>query len=50
MKKNIAPTSIRISEELYKKIKDDADKEKRSITKQIEFMLEKYYEIKDRIK
>lgn len=50
MKKNIAPTSIRISEELYNKIKDDADKEKRSITKQIEFMLEKYYEIKDRIK
>ena len=50
MKKNIAPTSIRISDELYSKIKEDAEKDKRSITKQIEYMLEKYYEIKENIK
>lgn len=39
------PTSIRLNDELYNKIKQDADKEKRSITKQIEYMLSKYYEI-----
>ena len=42
----IFPTSIRLSEELYSKIVNDAHKDKRSITKQIEYMIEKYYETK----
>lgn len=37
------PTSIRLSDSLYEKVKNDADKEKRSITKQIEYILERYY-------
>ncbi len=43
----MTPTSIRLPEELYLKIQEDAKKEKRSITAQIEYMIEKYYEIKD---
>lgn len=46
MEKKIQPTSIRLSEELYNKIKEDAEKEKRSMTKQIEYMLLQYYEMK----
>lgn len=46
----IYPTSIRLSEELYNKIKQDAENEKRSITKQIEYMLEKYYEMQKLLK
>lgn len=46
---NFYPTSIRLSEELYEKIKRDAEKEKRSVTKQIEFMIETYYEIKGKM-
>ena len=44
------PTSIRISEELYERIKEEAQKEKRSISKQIEFIIEKYFEIREKIK
>lgn len=47
---DIQPTSIRIRKELYEKIKADADKEKRSITKQIEYMIESYYEIQEKVK
>lgn len=43
------PTSIRLNAELYEKIKKDAEKEKRSITKQIEYMVEMYYEIKGKM-
>lgn len=43
------PTSIRLNAELYEKIKKDAEKEKRSITKQIEYMIEMYYEIKEKM-
>jgi hypothetical protein len=50
MKKAIVPTSIRLNEELDRKIREDAKKEKRSMTQQIEYMLEKYYEIKQQIK
>lgn len=50
MKKSTVPTSIRLSEEMDKKIREDAKKEKRSMTQQIEYMLEKYYEIKKNIK
>ena len=39
------PTSIRLSEEIYEKIKEEANKEKRSLSKQIEYIIEKYYEI-----
>lgn len=40
---SMKPTSIRLSDNLYEKVKNDADKEKRSITKQIEYILERYY-------
>ncbi len=48
MKRNIVPTSIRLSEELFNRIRDEAASEKRSITAQIEYNLEKYYEIADK--
>lgn len=41
------PTSIRLTEDLYEKIKKDAEKDKRSITKQIEYIIETYYKIKE---
>ena len=41
----IKPTSIRLREELYEKIRKDAEEEKRSITKQIEYIIEAYYRI-----
>ena len=44
------PTSIRLSDEIYNKIKEDSDKYKRSITKQIEYIIEKYYELQNKIK
>lgn len=42
------PTSIRLSDSLYEKVKNDADKEKRSITKQIKYILERYYGTQDK--
>lgn len=45
--KNTVPTSIRLKKELMDKIKEDADKQKRSITKQIEYIIEKYYDLKE---
>ena len=44
------PTSIRLSDEIYNKIKEDSEKYKRSITKQIEYIIEKYYELQNKIK
>lgn len=44
------PTSIRLEENLYLKVAEEAKKEKRSISSQIEYMLEKYYEIQDMYK
>lgn len=41
------PTSIRLSKYLYEKIKKESNIQKRSITKQIEIILEKYYELKE---
>jgi hypothetical protein len=38
-------TSIRITEDLYERIREDAEREKRSITKQIEYMIEQFYKI-----
>lgn len=43
---NIQPTSIRLDKDLYEKIKKDADRERRSITGQIEYMLLQYYEMR----
>lgn len=40
------PTSIRLEDEIYDKVKADADKDKRSITKQIEYIIQQYYEMK----
>lgn len=42
------PTSIRIDESLLNKIKEMANKNKRSITGQITYMLEKYIEIQEK--
>lgn len=43
---NIQPTSIRMDKDLYEKIKADAERERRSITGQIEYMLLQYYEMR----
>lgn len=43
---DIKPTSVRLSPELFEKIKADAEKERRSITGQIEYMLIQYYEMR----
>lgn len=50
MKKEVQPTSIKIEKDLLERIKKDAQREGRSITKQIEQMLKKYYEIQDKVK
>ena len=39
------PTSIRLDEKLYELVKREAEKEKRSISKQIEYIIERYYGI-----
>jgi hypothetical protein len=39
-------TSITLDEALFNKIKEEAEKENRNFTKQLEYMLLKYYEIK----
>lgn len=46
----IKPTSIRLNEKLYEKIKREAGEQKRSISKQIEYIIEAYYEIKEKTK
>lgn len=43
---NIQPTSVRLDKNLYERIRQDAEKERRSITGQIEYMLLQYYEMK----
>lgn len=47
-KGKIVPTSIRLDEKLLNKVKELALKNKRSVTAQIEYMLEKYIEIQDK--
>lgn len=44
--RTIQPTSIRLDKELYEKIRTDAERERRSITGQIEYMLLQYYEMR----
>ena len=44
--KNVQPTSVRLDKDLYDKIKADAEKERRSVSGQIEYMLLQYYEMK----
>jgi len=44
------PTSIRLNKELYNQISEEAKKEKRSISKQIDYMLTKYLEIRDKMR
>ena len=46
-KEDTVPTSIRLDKELLEKIRKDASKEGRSITKQIEQIILKYYSIKE---
>lgn len=43
----VQPTSIRLKTDLYEKIKADAEKDQRSISGQIQYMLIKYYEMKE---
>lgn len=45
---NKIATLIRISEELYETIKQIAEEEKRSINKQIEFILEEFVKQKEK--
>lgn len=42
-------TSIRLEKDLIDRIKNDAIRDKRSITAQIEYMLDQYYEIVDKL-
>ena len=44
-KKQVNPTSIRLSEEMYKKIVKMAEEEHRSVSKQIEHILFKYFQM-----
>ena len=46
MAKKTEPTSIRLPKEMIERIKTEAEKEKRSVTAQIEYIIEKYWEIK----
>ena len=39
------PTSIRLSDEVYSKLVEKAKKDCRSVTKEIEFILRKYFEM-----
>lgn len=41
-------TSIRIEERILNKVKELAEKNKRNVTQQIEYMLEKYIEIQEK--
>lgn len=40
-------TSISLDEEIYDKVKEEAQKENRNFTKQLEYTLSKFYEIKE---
>jgi len=42
------PTSIRLSDEVYSKLAEKAKEDCRSITKEIEFILRKYFEMMGR--
>lgn len=44
--KDTQPTSIRLKSDLLERIKEDAEKERRSISGQIEYMLLQYYEMR----
>jgi len=44
-KKQINPTSIRLSQEMYDKIVKMAEEEHRSLSKQIEHLLCKYFQM-----
>ena len=46
MDKSKQPTSIKLDPELLERVKKDAERERRSITGQIEYMLIQYYEMK----
>ena len=46
-KKDTENEKLHISKSVFQNIKEDAKKQKRSITKQIEYIIEKYYELKN---
>ena len=46
-KRKIIPTSIKFDEEVYEKIKEDADKNERSFSRQLHYIVKKYYQLKD---
>jgi len=44
-KKQVSPTSIRLSKEMYDKVVKMAEEEHRSISKQIEHILHRYFQM-----
>lgn len=44
------PTSIRLPQELYERVADEAKEQKRSISSQIEYILEQYFKLIDSAK
>ena len=48
-KKETIPTSSKLDKELLTRIKEDAIKDRRSVSAQIQYMLTQYYEIKNRL-
>ena len=47
-KKQVSPTSIRLSKEMYDKVVKMAEEEHRSISKQIEHIICMYFQIKEK--
>ena len=45
--KTVVPTSIRLSPDIYAKVVEMAKKDCRSITKEIEFIIKQYIQIKE---
>lgn len=43
-------TSIRLSDKILEKVKVEAEAQKRSVSKQIEYIIEQYYKIKEEMK
>lgn len=47
MKKEISPTSLKMPKELKEKIQKNAELNRRSLSQEIIYIIEKYYEIKE---
>jgi len=49
MDEDIKPTSIRLSANIYNRVKKESEEQKRSITKQIEYIITNYYKMIDNL-